>query len=101
MGCEVTSNMKSLVVCNLPGNLAGKEKDLVASARAKGFAIWPTLSEPVQVRVGILNQLTTAALTEIVSRFADELIEMGAEVDKPKVMADLADYLASRESKVA
>ncbi len=101
MGCEVTSNMKSLVVCNLPGDLAGKEKDLVASARAKGFAIWPTLSEPVQVRVGILNQLTTSSLTDIVGRFADELIEMGAEVDKPKVMAELAEYLAARETKVA
>jgi len=46
MGCEVTSNMSSLVVLNLPGKLAGKEKDLVAGCRAHGFGIWPTLSEP-------------------------------------------------------
>ena len=38
MGCEVTSNMTSLVVLNLPGKLKGKEKDLVASARAKASA---------------------------------------------------------------
>ena len=57
MGCEVTSNMPSLVVLNLPGKLAGREKELVQGARAQGFGIWPTLSEPVQVRIGILNQL--------------------------------------------
>jgi aspartate aminotransferase-like enzyme len=61
MGCEVTSNMTSLVVCNLPADLAGKEKELVGNCRARGFAIWPTLSEPTQVRIGILNQLTPAS----------------------------------------
>src|ERR1700687_6181063 len=35
MGCEVTSNMTSLVVLNLPGKLAGKEKELVAKCRAR------------------------------------------------------------------
>ena len=58
MGCDVTSNMTSLVVLNLPGKLKGKEKELVQGARAQGFGIWPTLSEPVQVRIGILNQLS-------------------------------------------
>ena len=77
MGCDVTSNMTSLVVLNLPGELKGKEKDLVAGARAKGFGIWPTLSEPVQVRIGILNQLSPEQINEIVSRFADAMIEMG------------------------
>ena len=43
MGCEVTSNMPSLVVCNLPGKFKGKEKELVQGCRAKGFGIWPTL----------------------------------------------------------
>ena len=94
MGCEVTSNMTSLVVLNLPGKLAGKEKDLVAGARAKGFGIWPTLSEPVQVRIGILNQLTPEAITEIVSRFADAMQEMGAEFDKQQVMSRLKNYYA-------
>ena len=56
MGCDVTSNMTSLVVLNLPGKLNGKEKELVAGARAQGFGIWPTLSEPIQVRIGILNR---------------------------------------------
>jgi alanine-glyoxylate transaminase/serine-glyoxylate transaminase/serine-pyruvate transaminase len=94
MGCEVTSNMTSLVVLNLPGKLAGKEKDLVAGQRAKGFGIWPTLSEPVQVRIGILNQLTPEAITEIVSRFADAMLDMGAEFDKQQVMSRLKTYYA-------
>lgn len=81
LGCTVTSNMTSLVVLNLPPALAGREKELVQAARAKGFGIWPTLSEPVQVRIGILNQLSEAAITEIVTRFAGEMNEMGAAVD--------------------
>jgi aspartate aminotransferase-like enzyme len=94
MGCDVTSNMTSLVVLNLPGELKGKEKDLVAGARAKGFGIWPTLSEPVQVRIGILNQLSPEQINEIVSRFADAMIEMGAPVDKAQVLSGLKKYYA-------
>ncbi len=92
MGCEVTSNMTSLVVLNLPGRLAGREKELVQGCRAKGFAIWPTLSEPVQVRIGILNQLTEAAITEIVTRFAEAMNEMQAGVDTDAILAELAQY---------
>jgi len=94
MGCEVTSNMPSLVVLNLPGKLAGREKELVQGARAQGFGIWPTLSEPVQVRIGILNQLTPEQITEIVSRFADAMLAMGAEFDKAAVMNQLKSYYA-------
>ncbi len=96
MGCRVTSNMTSLVVFNLPEAFEGKEKELVVGARAKGFAIWNTLSEPAQIRIGILNQLTPAALNEIVGRFADAMIELGIEVDKPRILDDLNSYLASR-----
>ncbi|MGA8690478.1 MAG: hypothetical protein WB662_11370 [Methyloceanibacter sp.] len=96
MGCEVTSNMSSLVVLNLPGTLAGKEKDLVAGCRAHGFGIWPTLSEPVQVRIGILNQLTPEAITEIVNRFADAMLDMGAEFDKQLVMNGLKPFGEAR-----
>ncbi len=92
MGCEVTSNMTSLVVLNLPRKLAGKEKELVANCRSEGFGIWPSLSEPVQVRIGILNQLTTEAITEIVSRFADAMLAMGAEFDKQQAMSGLRLY---------
>jgi aspartate aminotransferase-like enzyme len=92
MGCEVTSNMTSLIVLNLPGNLAGKEKELVLKCRAEGFAIWLTLSEPVQVRIGILNQLTVEAITDIVGRFADAMIKMGADVNKAEVMQGLRNY---------
>jgi aspartate aminotransferase-like enzyme len=92
MGCEVTSNMTSLVVLNLPASLAGREMELVQSARAKNFGIWPTLSEPIQVRIGILNQITQPAITEIVSRFAAELIDMGAAVDVDAILADLTDF---------
>jgi len=94
MGCDVTSNMTSLIVLNLPGKLAGKEKELVAGARAQGFGIWPTLSEPVQVRIGILNQLTPQAITEIAGRFADAMLAMGAEFDKQQVMNQLKSYYA-------
>ena len=94
MGCDVTSNMTSLVVLNLPGKLKGKEKDLVAGCRAHGFGIWTTLSEPVQVRIGILNQLTPEAITEIVSRFADAMLDMGAEFDKQQMMNGLKAYYA-------
>ena len=94
MGCEVTSNMTSLVVLNLPGKLAGKEKELVANCRAQGFGIWPTLSEPVQVRIGILNQLSSEQISEIVSRFADAMLAMGAEFDKAQVMGRLKSYYA-------
>ena len=71
--------------------LAGREKELVANARAKGFGIWPTLSEPVQVRIGILNQLSEAAITDIVTRFAAEMNAMGANVDVGKALKALED----------
>lgn len=92
MGCTVTSNMTSLVVLDLPSALKGREKDLVQKCRADGFGIWPTLSEPVQVRVGILNQLGKGPIAEIVSRFADALNALGAAVDKEQVMEGLARH---------
>lgn len=95
MGCEVTSNMTSLVVLNLPASLAGREKELVQGCRAKGFGIWPTLSEPVQVRIGILNQLSQAAITEIVTRFAAAMAGMGAEIDLAAVKARLDQHYQS------
>lgn len=57
--------------------------------RAEGFGIWPTLSEPVQVRIGILNQLTEHAIRDIASRFADAMLKMGAKFDKAAIMHDL------------
>ncbi|MCG8324604.1 MAG: aminotransferase [Thiotrichales bacterium] len=94
MGCEVTSNMTSLVVLNLPGDLKGKEKELVGGCRENNFGIWPTLSEPVQVRIGILNLLNKESITGIVSKFADAVIGMGGDVDKDKVLKDLEAYFA-------
>jgi alanine-glyoxylate transaminase/serine-glyoxylate transaminase/serine-pyruvate transaminase len=96
MGCEVTSNMTSLVVLNLPGRLAGREKELVQGCRSRGFAIWPTLSEPVQVRIGILNQLTEEAITDIVTRFAHAMNEMQASVDIDAIRAQLVEYYKSQ-----
>ncbi|MFT5658121.1 MAG: alanine-glyoxylate transaminase/serine-glyoxylate transaminase/serine-pyruvate transaminase [Gammaproteobacteria bacterium] len=93
MGCDVTSNMTSLVVLNLPGEFGGREKELVGACRAAGFGIWPTLSEPVQVRIGILNQLTRDSLTDIIGRFADALQSMGVEFNKAAIMADVAKKL--------
>ncbi len=92
MGCEVTSNMTSLVVLNLPGDLKGREMELVQTCRAEGFGIWPTLSEPVQVRIGILNLLSQAAITDIVNRFAEAIRKMGGEVEQAAVDAVLARH---------
>jgi aspartate aminotransferase-like enzyme len=96
MGCKVTSNMPSLVVFDLPDEFTGREKELVTGCRAEGFAIWNTLSEPAQIRIGILNQLTVPAMNDIVGRFADAMIKLGVEVDKTQVLADLNSYLAKR-----
>jgi len=92
LGCTVTSNMTSLVVLNLPPTLAGREKELVQACRATGFGIWPTLSEPVQVRIGILNQLSEAAITGIVTRFAAAMIAMGGKVETGAALAVLARH---------
>lgn len=81
MGCEVTSDMPSLVVLNLPADLAGREMELVQNCRARGFGIWPTLSAPVQVRIGILNQLNHQSISRIVKLFAEAIREMGGTVD--------------------
>ncbi|MGB3146543.1 MAG: aminotransferase class V-fold PLP-dependent enzyme, partial [Paracoccaceae bacterium] len=95
MGCTVTSNMTSLVVLNLPASLAGREKELVQACRAKGFGIWPTLSEPVQVRIGILNQLSQAAITDITMRFAAEMKALGAAIDEASIRASLGQYYSA------
>ena len=95
MGCEVTSNMPSLVVLNLPGKLKGKEKELVAGCRAQGFGIWPTLSEPVQVRIGILNQLVTRAdLRRSSADSPTRCWTWAPQFDKQKVMNGLKSYYA-------
>lgn len=92
MGCTVTSNMTSLVVFNLPESLAGREMELVQTCRSRGFGIWPTLSEPVQIRIGILNQLSQHAVTDIVSRFAEVMQEAGASVSPESARDYLRGY---------
>ncbi len=87
MGCEVTSDMPSLVVLNLPPALAGREMELVQNCRARGFGIWPTLSAPVQIRIGILNQLNRNAICQIVHLFAEAIRELGGEVDFEEIEA--------------
>jgi aspartate aminotransferase-like enzyme len=96
MGCKVTSNMPSLLVFDLPAEFEGKEKELVNGCRAAGFAIWNTLSDPPQIRIGILNQLTVPTMNDIVGRYADAMIAMGAAVDKTAILGELNTYLASR-----
>ena len=59
------------------------------ACRAEGFGIWPTLSAPVQVRIGILNQLNEAAIRDIVGRFAEAVAKMGGDVDMQAVTAVL------------
>ncbi|WP_170464897.1 aminotransferase class V-fold PLP-dependent enzyme [Ruegeria arenilitoris] len=92
MGCEVTSDMPSLVVLNLPPELTGREMELVQNCRAQGFGIWPTLSAPVQVRIGILNQLNREAVSRIVRLFAEAIRELGGHVD----FEDIEALLESR-----
>ena len=87
MGCEVTSDMPSLLVLNLPPELAGREMELVQNCRARGFGIWPTLSAPVQVRIGILNQLNRQAISQIIRLFADAMRELGGNVDFEEIEA--------------
>ncbi|WP_299881821.1 aminotransferase class V-fold PLP-dependent enzyme [uncultured Sulfitobacter sp.] len=89
MGCDVTSNMTSLIVLNLPEDMAGREMELVQHCRAQNFGIWPTLSEPVQVRIGILNLLNEAAITDIVTRFGDAMRALGVTFDQADVTAAL------------
>ena len=89
MGCEVTSNMTSLVVLNLPGDMAGREMELVQHCRAQNFGIWPTLSTPVQIRIGILNQLKRRAIEEIATRFAQAIRDLGGTANQ----ADINDVL--------
>ena len=81
MGCQVTSNMTSLVVLNLPDELAGREMELVQNCRGRGFGIWPTLSAPVQIRVGILNQVSEGQILKIVTLFGEAMNELGANID--------------------
>jgi hypothetical protein len=46
------------------------------------------------VRIGILNQLSPEQITEIASRFAGAMLDMGAEFDKQQVMNGLKSYYA-------
>jgi len=92
MGCDVTSNMTSLMVLNLPSALKGREMEMVQACRAKNFGIWPTLSEPVQVRVGILNLLSETAIVGIIDRFSNQLRSMGAHIDNSKITAVLEHH---------
>ena len=89
MGCDVTSDMTSLVVLNLPENLSGREMEFVQHCRAENFGIWPTLSEPVQVRVGILNLLTDESISEIITKFGSALKELGGQFDDKLVALEI------------
>ena len=51
---------------------------------------WPTLSAHVQIRIGILNQLSAAAISEIVNRFAQAIRDLGGDVDQ-SMIDDLLD----------
>ncbi|WP_164660153.1 alanine--glyoxylate aminotransferase family protein [Tropicibacter sp. Alg240-R139] len=95
MGCDVTSDMTSLLVLDLPTTFKGREMELVQACRAQGFGIWPTLSEPVQVRVGILNLLSERAITDIALRFGQALNDLGAHVD----LTEIETLLSNRYSQ--
>ncbi|ABG30812.1 alanine--glyoxylate aminotransferase family protein [Roseobacter denitrificans] len=92
MGCEITSNMTSLIVLNLPADMAGREMELVQHCRAQNFGIWPTLSEPVQVRIGILNLLNQQAISGIVDKFGQAIRDLGATFDQDAVSSALDEH---------
>jgi aspartate aminotransferase-like enzyme len=92
MGCDVTSNMTSLIVLNLPNTMAGREMELVQHCRAQNFGIWPTLSEPVQIRIGILNLLNQAAIQDIVRRFGQAMSDLGADINHAQIDTVLANH---------
>ncbi|MCQ0986155.1 PLP-dependent aminotransferase family protein [Jiella marina] len=94
MGCKVTSNMTSLLVLDLPEQLKGQEKDFVNACREESFCIWPTLSEPTQIRVGILNLLEEQELTNIVKRFGEMLNRFDVPADIDAAVAELKRHLA-------
>ena len=94
MGCDVTSDMTSLVVLNLPKNLSGREMEFVQHCRSENFGIWPTLSEPVQVRVGILNLLNDEAISEIIDKFGAALKELGGHLMITLFLLKLINFLS-------
>ena len=98
LGCTVTSNMTSLLVLNLPKDMAGKEAELVKQCRANGFGIWPTLSAPVQIRIGILNQLNRTAITDIVMRFANAMAKMSDSINPADARRALDGYYEQKKS---
>lgn len=100
LGCQVTSNMASLIVLNLPKKMAGRESELVQHCRSMGFGIWPTLSEPVQIRIGILNQLKRSAIEDIAQRFANSMIELGGD-DNIAAMNDFLQSYYERKNQAA
>ena len=51
------------------------------------FGIWPTLSAPVQVRIGILNQLNRKSVSRIVRLFAEAMRELGGQIDRDAIEA--------------
>ena len=91
MGCDVTSDMTSLVVLNLPENLSGREMEFVQQCRSENFGIWPTLSEPVQVRVGILNLLSDEAIFEIINKFGAALKKLGGHFDDKLILREMTE----------
>jgi len=95
LGCQVTSNMTSLLVLNLPESMSGKEADLVKRCREQGFGIWTTLSQPIQIRIGILNQLEREAVCDIVTRFAKAMSQMQNGINPAAAIDALNHYYDS------
>ncbi len=97
LGCKVTSNMTSLLVLNLPEAMAGKEAELVKRCREQGFGIWTTLSQPIQIRIGILNQLERKAVCDIVTRFARAMSQMQNGINPSVAVSALNQYYVTHQ----
>ena len=99
MGCDVTSNMTSLIVLNLPGNLEARRRSWcrapahVASASGRRCRSWARCASAFSI------SCRRSRSSEIVSRFADAMLEMGAQFDKAK--GDKRAEVRPRQSGVA
>ncbi|MCV6547194.1 MAG: aminotransferase class V-fold PLP-dependent enzyme [Cohaesibacter sp.] len=98
LGCDVTSTMSSLVVLNLPQQLAGREMELVQNCRGRNFGIWPTLSSPVQVRIGLLNLTNAKAVSQIIRLFAQAIEELGGDGKHEEIEALLDRHYGSKDN---
>ena len=71
--------------------------EFVTYCLSQNFGIWPTLSLPTQVRVGILNLLSNADINDIVPRFGAALVDLVGSFD----VAEVDQLIGSLQASLA